>query len=192
MRRAGTRGFSLVEALTALALLALLLLALTSALGAGAKVLSRLESREARAGEASARLELLRLLVERARPLRAAGDPSRLRFEGREDALAFIAEADGAAGDGRLYRVELAATARALLVRQCPLTEEDDPCEGAASLRAEIPALAGARLSYGAAEGEGLAWRGAWTRATALPLLVRVAGAQETLAIRLRLAGEAP
>jgi general secretion pathway protein J len=175
-------GFTLVEALVAVALLSLLSVLVAGALRFGVAAWQR-------GGDASDRIDeiihaenFLRGMIARASPhfIARPGEKGHVAFEGQARSLRFITEAplafDQAGRFVVILRAETKEAGTALLIESRPELAATDGKPGQAALRPLLEGLTGVTLAYFGAKSPRTAreWHRDWVREAELPELIRI------------------
>lgn len=177
-RAEGEAGFTVLELLVSLALMALLLSAMPFTFQMGRRAWETASTLD-RTAAADVVARYLRERISQAMALRERprGRTAGVAFDGRETSMVFVAPAlDGPAGPG-LFRYEVAASDRRLVMRWWPYTPQvaaiADAPAGERELRADLQSLA-IRYFGRTADGDGSGWTTSWTERTELPELVEL------------------
>ncbi|MCW5750917.1 MAG: prepilin-type N-terminal cleavage/methylation domain-containing protein [Alphaproteobacteria bacterium] len=177
MIRRRSRGFTLLEALVAIALLALLAGLLTGALRFGLVSTRQVEARIAGLEDLRAAQHFLRRQIEAAVPL-IVNDETRgeVAFRGGPGRLDLVAEMYGRDGMPGLWYLRIAVqeseTGSRLIVLRQPITREREPFRFLPDADAAPLALVHAPLAISYHDGR--RWLESWPRSDTLPRLVRI------------------
>lgn len=169
----GEAGFTLIELLVTTTLLSLVLLLLFGGLRFGVRAWDGAQAHGVRMDELRVVQDLLRREIEQAYPYYDVADPIRPRvdFQGAEDRLTFLAPAPQATDPSGRARITIFGERRG---SDMLLAMQAEPELGASRNGAwSAPLLrhvAAVRFSYFGADG----WSTNWTKAGAMPSLVRV------------------
>lgn len=174
-------GFSLLEVLVALALLTLIMIAMPGTLQLGRRAWDSSDTID-RAGSAAIAVGFVQNRISRSMPLqqKRADDSRHVAFDGRPNAITFVAPSiDGPPGAG-LFIFELATSAGTgaqdiLLLRWWPYQPAfEDSRPAPVGERILLRDVTGFSLRYfgRAAAGVGRGWAERWQRASLLPELV--------------------
>lgn len=176
-------GFTLIELLVSLALLALILAALPTGLRLAGRAAEATQDLE-RVSADTASIATIEQLLSRAIPIyeKAPGGGLRIAFEGRSDAVTFLAPLEAGPSGGGLYRFQLSVSGAGLLLQSAPVLSRAAASQSPTwtDERILIPDIDTAAFRYfGAVPSQtsadpGGSWNTNWANTTALPALVEL------------------